>query len=71
MVLGLLMVGTYLAVLLALSLAPLATVAPFRESAIVLAAGWGVFRLGERSGAWLRLGGAASIVAGAALVAIG
>ncbi|OGN86007.1 MAG: hypothetical protein A2X23_06395 [Chloroflexi bacterium GWC2_73_18] len=71
MVLGLLMVGTYLAVLLALSLAPLATVAPFRESAIVLAAGWGVFRLGERSGAWLRLGGAVSIVAGAALVAIG
>lgn len=70
-VLGLLMVGTYLAVLLALSLAPLSTVAPFRESAIVLATGWGVFRLRERTGAWLRLGGAAAIVAGAVLVAIG
>jgi drug/metabolite transporter (DMT)-like permease len=61
---------TYFMVLLALRLAPLTIVAPLRESAIVLVTGWGIWRLKEREGAWLKLGGAAGIVAGVVLVAI-
>lgn len=66
--LGLLMLGSYFLVLIALSIAPLAVVAPLRESAVVLVAGWGVWRLGERGGAYLRLAGAVMIVAGIAAV---
>jgi hypothetical protein len=36
----------------------------------VLAAGWGVLRLGEREGAGLRLSGAAAIAAGVVLLAV-
>jgi drug/metabolite transporter (DMT)-like permease len=46
-------------------------VAPLRESAIVLVTAWGVWRLGEQRGAWLRLSGALAIVAGIAVLAIG
>jgi drug/metabolite transporter (DMT)-like permease len=67
---GLLSIVTYFMVLLALRLAPLTIVAPLRESAIVLVTGWGIWRLKEREGAWLKLGGAAGIVAGVVLVAI-
>jgi drug/metabolite transporter (DMT)-like permease len=68
---GVLITATYLLVLLAYRLAPLSIVAPLRESAVVLVAGWGVFRLREREGARLKLAGAAAIVAGVALIAIG
>lgn len=67
---GLLMIVGYVMVLTALSVAPLSIVAPLRESAIILVTGWGVWRLGERTGAWLRLGGALGIVAGIVLVAL-
>lgn len=67
---GLLMIGTYLLVLVALAIAPLAGVAPLREASSVLAAGWGVARLRERDGALARLGGATAIAAGAALLAL-
>jgi drug/metabolite transporter (DMT)-like permease len=68
---GVFMVAGYTLVLTALAIAPLAGVAPLRESATVLAAGWGVIRLGEREGAAWRLGGAGSIAVGAILLAIG
>ena len=68
---GILMVAGYTLVLSALAIAPLAGVAPLRESATVLAAGWGVIRLGERDGAAWRMGGAACIAAGAILLAVG
>ena len=68
---GMLMVGGYTLVLMALAIAPLAGVAPLRESATVLAAGWGVLRLGERDGAAWRLGGAGCIATGAILLAVG
>ena len=68
---GILMVAGYTLVLTALAIAPLAGVAPLRESATVLAAGWGVLRLGERDGAAWRLAGAACIAAGAILLAAG
>jgi uncharacterized membrane protein len=68
---GVFMVAGYTLVLTALAIAPLAGVAPLRESATVLAAGWGVFRLGEREGGAWRLAGAASIAAGAILLAAG
>ena len=42
--------AAYLLVLVAYSVAPLATVAPLRESGIVLAAAWGSLRLGEAVG---------------------
>lgn len=68
---GLLMIAGYTLVLTALAIAPLAGVAPLRESATVLATGWGVLRMGERDGAAWRLAGAACIAAGAILLALG
>lgn len=59
----------YFLVLWALSLAPLAIVAPVREVAVVAVAVWGVWRLGERSRSGLKLGGAAATLAGIALLA--
>jgi len=70
LVVGAAMVGAWFLVLLALSLAPLAAVAPLRESAIVLAAGWGVLRMGEREGAPLRVVGALAVATGVVLVAL-
>jgi uncharacterized membrane protein len=57
--------------LTALAIAPLAGVAPLRESATVLAAGWGILRLGERDGAVWRRAGAGCIAVGAILLAAG
>jgi len=66
---GVLMWGAYLLVLWALSLGPLSVVAPVRETAIVAVAIWGVFKLRERRGAGLKLGGAVATLAGVALLA--
>jgi len=64
--------GAYAFVLAALSRAPLAVVAPLRESAVVLISAWGVLRLREggegRDGA-LRIAGSALVLVGA--VALG
>jgi drug/metabolite transporter (DMT)-like permease len=68
---GLLMITTYMLVLVALQVAPLAGVGPLRESAIVLAAAWGVVALGERDHAGWRLGGAVAVALGAVLLAVG
>jgi len=65
-----LMTAAYFMILFALSVAPLAIIAPLRESAIVLVTAWGIWRLGERHGAWLRVAGALTIVAGIALLTI-
>lgn len=67
---GVLMTGAYFMILFALSIAPLAIVAPLRESAIVLVTAWGIWRLGERRGAWIRIAGAVAIVGGIALLTI-
>jgi drug/metabolite transporter (DMT)-like permease len=67
---GALMTGSYFMVLFALRVAPLAIIAPLRESAIVLVTAWGIWRLGERRGAWIRLAGALAILAGIALLTI-
>ncbi|HEY7590707.1 MAG TPA: GRP family sugar transporter [Candidatus Limnocylindrales bacterium] len=70
---GLIMTTQYMAVLIALSLAPLTAVAPLRESAVVLATSWGALRLGEaahRREAFWRIGAAALIVVGAVLLAL-
>lgn len=69
---GVLGVVQYVLILFALSIAPLSAVAPLRESAIVLASGWGAIRLGEAAGrrdAAGRIGAAALIVVGAVLLA--
>jgi len=68
---GVLTIGAYGLALAALSLAPLALVAPLRESGVVVVALWGVLRLGERERAPLKLTGAAAVLAGAALLAVG
>jgi len=65
---GILMTTTYFMILFALSVAPLAIVAPLRESAIVLVTAWGIWRLRERRGAWLRIGGALIILVGIGLL---
>jgi drug/metabolite transporter (DMT)-like permease len=66
---GSLMMLTYFLVLFAFRLAPLAIVSPVRESAIVLVTIWGVWKLREREGIWLRLIGASVIVVGVGLLA--
>lgn len=68
--LGLFMWAGYFLVLWALSLAPLAVVAPVRETAVVAVAVWGVWRLGERGRAGMKLSGAAATLAGVALLAV-
>lgn len=63
----------YLLILVAFSVAPLTAVAPLRESAIVLASGWGTLRLGEggdRGEAVRRIGASALVVIGAILLAL-
>jgi drug/metabolite transporter (DMT)-like permease len=69
---GVLALMAYLLVLLAYAIAPLATVAPLRESGIVLAALWGSIRLGEaasRREATTRTLAAGLVVIGALLLA--
>jgi drug/metabolite transporter (DMT)-like permease len=69
---GVLALMAYLLVLAAYSIAPLAAVAPLRESGIVLAAAWGALRLGETVGrrqAAMRIAAAALVVVGAILLA--
>jgi drug/metabolite transporter (DMT)-like permease len=68
-IVGWLMILAYLLVLIALRIAPLVVVAPLRESAVVLVAGWGLWRLRER-GTVVRLAGAVLIVSGIAVVAL-
>jgi multidrug transporter EmrE-like cation transporter len=71
---GFITLAAYYLVLAALSVAPLAAVAPLRESAIVLATGWGAIRLGEaadRGEAARRIAAAGLVVAGALLLAFG
>jgi len=70
---GVLALAAYLLVLIAYSIAPLATVAPLRESGIVLAAAWGTLRLGEAAGgreAGQRIAAAGLVVVGAILLAV-
>jgi drug/metabolite transporter (DMT)-like permease len=70
---GVLSLTAYLLILFAYSIAPLATVAPLRESGIVLAAAWGALRLGEVVGgrqAAARIAAAALVVVGAVLLAV-
>ena len=67
---GLLMGSAYGLMLIALTLAPVALVAPLRESAIVLVTAWGIWRLKEREGAVLRIAGAVAIVVGIVLIAV-
>jgi drug/metabolite transporter (DMT)-like permease len=70
---GLIMVAQYMAILFALSIAPLTAVAPLRESAIVLASGWGAIRLAEAAGrreAAARIAAASLIVFGAILLGL-
>ncbi len=70
---GLMTLGAYLLILTAFTVAPLTAVAPLRESAIVLASGWGSFRLGEaasRADGLYRISAAGLVVVGAILLAI-
>jgi uncharacterized membrane protein len=70
---GWITLSAYLLILVAFSVAPLTAVAPLRESAIVLASGWGTMRLGEgrdRSETIRRIGASALVVFGAILLAI-
>jgi drug/metabolite transporter (DMT)-like permease len=65
---GWLTIAAYSLVLIALSIAPLAVVAPAREAGVVVVAAWGVFRLGERERAGRKLMGAVAVVVGAFLL---
>ncbi|OGO55016.1 MAG: hypothetical protein A2Z32_13670 [Chloroflexi bacterium RBG_16_69_14] len=71
---GVLTLGAYLCILVALSVAPLSGVAPLRESATVFAAAWGSVRMGEARDsreAVRRIGASVLIVGGALLLAVG
>ena len=70
---GVLSLAAYLLILTAYSIAPLAAVAPLRESGIVIAAAWGALRLGESNGrreAASRIVAAAFVVTGAVLLGV-
>jgi drug/metabolite transporter (DMT)-like permease len=70
---GLLTLVAYGLVLWALSVAPLTAVAPLRESAVVLASGWGALRLGEaedRRDAARRIVASGFVVLGIALLVV-
>lgn len=70
---GLITLAAYLMILVAFSVAPLTAVAPLRESAVVLASGWGALRLREAADsadAIRRIGSAGLILAGALLLAV-
>jgi uncharacterized membrane protein len=70
---GILSLTAYLLILFAYSIAPLAAVAPLRESGIVLAAAWGALRMGESAGGWeavRRIVAAGLVVIGAVLLAV-
>ena len=70
---GFLTFSAYALVLAALSRAPLAIVAPLRESAVVLTSLWGVFRLREATGRReisIRIAGSVLVLAGAAALAL-
>jgi len=70
---GVMTLAAYLLILAAFSVAPLTAVAPLRESAIVLASGWGTLRLGEAPGgreAALRIAASAVVVLGAVFLAL-
>jgi drug/metabolite transporter (DMT)-like permease len=69
-VIGAFMWAGYFLVLWALTLAPLAVVAPVRETAVVAVAVWGVWRLRERGHATMKLSGAVATLAGVALLAL-
>lgn len=71
---GLLTFGAYALVLAALARAPLAIIAPLRESAVLLTSMWGVVRLREASGRReiaLRVTGSVLVLAGAVVLAVG
>jgi drug/metabolite transporter (DMT)-like permease len=68
-VVGLGLVGAYGLVLLALRLAPAATVAAVRETSVVIAVLFGAAFLHERVGP-ARLAGAAAVAVGVALIAV-
>lgn len=67
---GAFMWAGYFLVLWALSIAPLAVVAPVRETAVVAVAVWGVWRLRERQRSAMKLSGAVATLAGVALLAL-
>jgi drug/metabolite transporter (DMT)-like permease len=67
---GVFMWAGYFLVLWALSIAPLAVVAPVRETAVVAVAVWGVWRLRERQRSAMKLSGAVATLAGVALLAL-
>lgn len=67
---GVLTVTAYTLVLFAFSIAPLAVVAPAREAGVVVVAGWGIWRLGEREAAWRKVAGALAVVAGTVLLVL-
>jgi drug/metabolite transporter (DMT)-like permease len=69
LLIGSFMWAGYFLVLWALSLAPLAIVAPVRETALVAVAVWGVWRLRERTRFAIKLGGAVATLIGIALLA--
>ena len=69
---GLIAVAQYLLILVAFRIAPLSVVAPLRESAIVLASGWGAFRMREAASqreGLARVAAATLIVVGALVIA--
>lgn len=70
-VMGVSMSASYLLVLSALALAPLAAVAPLREASVVVAGAWGVIVLREVDRARHKITGAALVAAGAVLLLVG
>ena len=71
---GILIIGGHFLVMAAFAVAPLSLVIPMRESAILLVSGWGLLRAREAADlrdVLARIIGAAAIVVGALVIALG
>jgi drug/metabolite transporter (DMT)-like permease len=67
---GIFLIIAYQLILFALSMSPVAIVSPLRESASVVVTAWGIWKLKEREGLYLKVAGVISIFIGIILLAL-
>lgn len=67
---GIFIIAAYQLVLFALNSTPVTIVSPLRESASVIVTGWGIWKLKEKEGLYLKITGAISIFTGIVLLAL-
>lgn len=69
-IIGIFLIVAYQLVLFALSISPVAIISPLRESASVVVTAWGIWKLKEREGLYLKITGVVLIFSGIILLAL-